>query len=254
MNPSFEIIFFFTYLSGRLFFYDISTLINGEKTSGYVKRIIYGFVIALFMENLFTAFVLFITHLIVVMFDTFIRQEKEKTKSKIYFIHTIFAIIVPLSINGIVDFSSVYYLNPLVAIIIPIKPGIPFLNLISQPAKLNLALKILGGFIFTIKESTIIIRLVLRNMSAVPKKKEDPKIYDVQEFDRGKLIGILERSLIYFLIIFNQVAAIAIIIALKSIARFKEMDDKNFAEYFLIGTLLSIVVAVFPAILVKLLW
>ena len=85
-------------------------------------------------------------------------------------------------------------------------------------------------------------------------KKEKPEINDIQEFDRGKLIGILERGLIYFLIIFNQIAAIAIIIALKSIARFKEMDDKNFAEYFLIGSLLSIVVAVFPAILVRLLW
>ena len=91
-------------------------------------------------------------------------------------------------------------------------------------------------------------------MSAIPKKKEEPEINDIQEFDRGKLIGILERSLIYFLIIFNQVTAIAIIIALKSIARFKGMDDKNFAEYFLIGSLLSLVVAALPAILVRLLW
>jgi hypothetical protein len=229
-------------------------LIFSDSLNGYVKRIIYGFVIALFLENLLMVIVLFFAHSITVLFDTFIKQEKKKTTLKIYFIHLLFALITSVSISGIFDFSSSYFLNPLMVIIMPIKLAIPFLNMISQPAKLNVSFKILSGFIFTIKESTIIIRLVLRNVSAVPKKKEEPEINDVQEFDRGKLIGILERGLIYFLIIFNQVAAIAIIIALKSIARFKEMDDKNFAEYFLIGSLLSIVVAVLPAVLVKLTW
>ena len=59
-------------------------------------------------------------------------------------------------------------------------------------------------------------------------------------------------TFLYFLIIFNQIGAIAIIIALKSLARFKELDDKNFAEYFLIGSLLSVLVAVIPAVIVLL--
>jgi len=254
MNPSFEVIFIFTYLSGRLFFYEISNYINGKEASGYIKRIIYGFIIALILENLFAGIILFFVHTLTVIFDSFIKPNNKNKKLKIYFIHALFALLLSLAVSGFIDFSSAYLLNPLMILITPIKHSIPFLNSIFQPVKLNLSLKIISGFIFTIKESTIIIRLVLGKMSAVPKKKEEPEINDVQEFDRGKLIGILERGLIYFLIIFNQVAAIAIIIALKSIARFKEMDDKNFAEYFLIGSLLSIVVAVFPAILVRLLW
>ena len=54
----------------------------------------------------------------------------------------------------------------------------------------------LTGFIFTIKEGTIIIRLVLDRMSATPRQKEAPTRQDKKEYDRGKLIGILERGLI----------------------------------------------------------
>ncbi|KAA3616954.1 MAG: hypothetical protein D8M58_04850 [Calditrichaeota bacterium] len=253
MNPSFEVISLFTYLSGRLFFYNISSLLNGKKESGLVKRIIYGFIIALLLENLLTGIFLFSMHTLTVIFDTYIKPKNESQKFKIYFIHLLFALTLSLAIIGIIDFSTNYLLNPLMLLITPLKLSIPFFKSALQVEKINITLKVMAGFVFTIKEGTLITRLVLRNMSAVPMKKEEPETNDVQEFDRGKLIGILERSLIYFLIIFNQVAAIAIIIALKSIARFKEMDDKNFAEYFLIGSLLSIVVAVFPAIIVKLL-
>ena len=89
-------------------------------------------------------------------------------------------------------------------------------------------------------------------MRAIPKKKDKPTQRDREEYDRGMLIGLLERTFLYFLIIFNQIGAIAVIIALKSLARFKELDDKNFAEYFLIGSLLSVLMAAIPAVVVLL--
>jgi len=131
-----------------------------------------------------------------------------------------------------------------------ILPSFSFLKLEAKLIDGSAILLIINGFIFTMKESTILIRLVLNKVSATPRSAENTK--DTKEYDRGKIIGILERGLIYFLILFNQVASIAIIIALKSLARFKEMDDKNFAEYFLIGSLLSIITALIPAVLVKL--
>ncbi|WP_164995797.1 MULTISPECIES: hypothetical protein [Thermoanaerobacter] len=38
---------------------------------------------------------------------------------------------------------------------------------------------------------------------------------------------------------------------LNSIARYKELDDKNFAEYYLIGTMSSMLIAIFGGLLIK---
>lgn len=69
----------------------------------------------------------------------------------------------------------------------------------------------------------------------------------------GAVIGNLERILSAIFLAMNQIAAIGFIYTAKSIARFKEIDDnKGFAEYYLIGTLFSIlyvVVAYFIIIL-----
>ena len=63
----------------------------------------------------------------------------------------------------------------------------------------------------------------------------------IDEVKTGKWIGILERILILIFLFTNQLASIGVIIAVKSLARFKMMDNKIFAEYYLIGTLLSVV-------------
>lgn len=248
MNASFALIFLFTYLTGRLFFYDINNLSQATQ-KGFIKRMIYGLVVLFLCESLFAATLLFLLHISVVLADTFI---KSKTSSSIaYIIHVGLAFIISQLAAGLIHFESLYLYNPFYAVTSWVIAASSVLGSLTHKSRANYP-EIITGFIFTIKEGTIITRLVLSRMSAVPKKREEPENDDTKEYDRGKLIGILERSLIYFMIIFNQVTAVAIIIALKSLARFKELDDKNFAEYFLIGSLLSICVAVVPAVLIKL--
>lgn len=61
----------------------------------------------------------------------------------------------------------------------------------------------------------------------------------------GAIIGNLERILSAIFLSMNQIAAIGFIYTAKSIARFKEIEDnKRFAEYYLIGTLFSILYVV----------
>jgi len=61
----------------------------------------------------------------------------------------------------------------------------------------------------------------------------------------GKMIGYLERVMVFFLLLNNQFGAVAFVIAAKSVTRFPEISTKNEgrsqAEYYLIGTLLSMV-------------
>lgn len=59
----------------------------------------------------------------------------------------------------------------------------------------------------------------------------------------GRYIGWLERSLLYGLILLGSPDAAALVIAAKSIARFPSFAEEKFAEYYLIGTLLSLVIA-----------
>jgi hypothetical protein len=74
---------------------------------------------------------------------------------------------------------------------------------------------------------------------------------DRREYNTGRVIGILERIIIYVAVLTDQIAAIGLVLAVKGLARFKEMDDRPFAEYVLVGTLLSLLLAVFVALLVK---
>ena len=59
----------------------------------------------------------------------------------------------------------------------------------------------------------------------------------------GTWIGVLERVLIFFFVLIGQFEAIGLLIAAKSIIRLKEGQQKM-GEYVLIGTLLSILVAI----------
>ncbi len=60
----------------------------------------------------------------------------------------------------------------------------------------------------------------------------------------GRIIGVLERWLIFLLVLWGTWSAIGLVVAAKSIARFKDMDDQGFAEVYLVGTLASVLVAV----------
>lgn len=64
-------------------------------------------------------------------------------------------------------------------------------------------------------------------------------------FNYGSFIGILERITIVLLAILNLWSSIALVFTAKSIARFKQLEDKNFAQKYLIGTLLSLSITLF---------
>jgi hypothetical protein len=56
----------------------------------------------------------------------------------------------------------------------------------------------------------------------------------------GRIIGSLERLLIAIGIMAGSWEVLAGVVALKSVARFKELDDQLSAEYFLVGSLFSL--------------
>ena len=70
----------------------------------------------------------------------------------------------------------------------------------------------------------------------------NPNIDQVEnDVKSGSLIGSLERIVMMVLLVAGQWVGLTIVIAAKSIARFKQLEDKKFSEYYLIGTLYSII-------------
>ena len=49
----------------------------------------------------------------------------------------------------------------------------------------------------------------------------------------------------------NQFGLIGFVLTAKSIARFKQMEDKNFAEKYLIGTLTSFLIVLITVLILK---
>ncbi|HEY0443543.1 MAG TPA: DUF3307 domain-containing protein [Candidatus Limnocylindrales bacterium] len=64
----------------------------------------------------------------------------------------------------------------------------------------------------------------------------------------GATIGILERILIVILVLAGSTAAIGFVVAAKTLARFRQLDDRDFAEYYLLGTLASVAFALATAL------
>src|ERR1700722_19090253 len=95
-----------------------------------------------------------------------------------------------------------------------------------------------------------LIRYLTRNLVAGSEK---PGETQEQVKNAGMYIGWLERFLVVTAILVQSPSMVGLILTGKSIARFPELKER-FAEYFLIGTLLSIGLAVLGGLVLAKLW
>ncbi|ATP40317.1 hypothetical protein CSE16_09810 [Solibacillus sp. R5-41] len=70
----------------------------------------------------------------------------------------------------------------------------------------------------------------------------------------GMWIGVLERNLILILCVSNNLSSIGFLIAMKALTRFKQFDDKSFSEYYLIGTMLSVILGITAGFVMNFIW
>lgn len=70
----------------------------------------------------------------------------------------------------------------------------------------------------------------------------------------GATIGVLERVLVIALMPGGGPAAVGFVVASKTLARFKELDDKRFAERYLLGTMASVTIALVSSLVAQWIW
>lgn len=101
---------------------------------------------------------------------------------------------------------------------------------------------------------TIPASVLIRHIFKIFSLQEKDLLNEINNYEdkyirSGYLIGVLERIIILTLGLSGQTGAIGFVLAAKSLARFKQMDDRNFAEKYLVGTLLSVFIALVSIII-----
>jgi Protein of unknown function (DUF3307) len=84
---------------------------------------------------------------------------------------------------------------------------------------------------------------LLRNLRLDPESESRAELQNA-----GLYIGWLERILVVTAIALRSPGTIGLVLTAKSIVRYPELKSGRFAEYFLIGTLLSIILAILGGI------
>jgi Protein of unknown function (DUF3307) len=105
---------------------------------------------------------------------------------------------------------------------------------------------VLAGFVFVTSPAGILIGQLTSQWS---RKIDDP---ENSLANAGKWIGIVERIIVVILVLQNQYSAIGLLITAKGIIRFNEKDRQEVkTEYLVIGTLMSIGIAILTGLAVK---
>ena len=205
---------------------------KNREFMGYAKYFLCYFILALLLSANWFSWKLVLVIIIQIFFFGIIDYTKINVKLKKARYR--FEIVI---VDILLHFLVIWFT------IIILKPG--FINL-AFPFHLNTGLSLsnyikfciyASAIIFLLNGGTDLVRAVLKKV-----KIEDEKM---EKDNTGKLIGNIERVLLFLFILFNSLAAIGFVIAAKSIARFEELKHKKFAEYYLIGTLTSTLIAIF---------
>ena len=114
----------------------------------------------------------------------------------------------------------------------------PYLQTIGNPLPIDpvTALKWSLLVLFICKPVNITIKSLISHYS--------PKTCEPSIANAGAFIGTLERIVIILLLSIGEYSAIGLVLAAKSVARYEQLKEKQFAEYYLLGTLLSTLLAI----------
>jgi hypothetical protein len=112
-------------------------------------------------------------------------------------------------------------------------------------------LLVVSGFLVAVVLGSVIVEEAIKLVKGLPPSSEEAELPKGAPAG-GKAIGMLERALVYAAVLVGHPEAAALVVAVKSVARYPEFaHDRKFAEYFLVGTLLSLLVALGVGYLIR---
>jgi hypothetical protein len=104
----------------------------------------------------------------------------------------------------------------------------------------NTILRLILMFLLIINPVNITFKKLFSKFRPFLSKSDDKS-----KTNNGEMIGNFERMLVLILLIMNQFTAIGLVFTAKSISRYDRISkDKEFAEYYLLGTLYSLLITI----------
>ncbi|MGG7163201.1 DUF3307 domain-containing protein [Clostridium ihumii] len=148
-----------------------------------------------------------------------------------------------------------------IIVIVMFCPNITFKNIINSKSMLNCNNKVLLSILIVLictSFTGIFIKMFISSLNTKRYKflyKNNIYIPNTNNNNGaehgGFIIGILERIFIIIIIFIDQPSLIGFVLATKSIARFKKLENESFAEYFIIGTFISFITALIGGLIIR---
>ena len=181
---------------------------------------------------------------------------------RIFVFDQLLHIIIIISFYPLLDNITLYnWAKNLNELIIEI---FPFFNVLSLGNKdWYIIILIISGYVFLWTAGSIMVGLTLGHFKEFTNNSKEIKsigfLYDNQKYIKrkkfitpGELIGKLERIVLLTLILNKIFIAIPIVFTVKSIARFNNFQNRDFADYYIIGTSISVLIAIFVGFILNL--
>lgn len=93
------------------------------------------------------------------------------------------------------------------------------------------------------KPADILIQKILKSYKPASEMKNDKII--ITNNNTGRIIGMIERTIMLVFLAIGQYSSVGLVLTAKSIARYDKIArEQDFAEYYLLGTLLSTIIVV----------
>lgn len=223
------------------------------------------------LKLLVVIFLLSIFHFIINKLKITFDNEDKNLKTFLLFIFAQLAHLVVIfgTYPFIKDIKPNYYINIVVTELLSLYP---FLELLNNVNFLSYSTLVITGYLFSIRAGTLLTLKIINlpkdyniedkdirkrvglgkaEVAATIGKEligsdisENSKIEEDKRKRYGKVIGVIERMIIISAILINQFQVVALVTAIKSIGRFKELTNKT-SDYYIIGTLASFSIAFF---------
>lgn len=121
---------------------------------------------------------------------------------------------------------------------------------VAQISEKNLLSGVLAVLLIY-KPADILIQKILKTYRPTSEIRDNKII--TKDINAGRMIGMIERTIMLVFLAIGQYSSVGLVLTAKSIARYDRIaKDKDFAEYYLLGTLLSTIAVVLSSFIVRL--
>lgn len=230
------IVFLLSHILSDFYFQTESMARKKENNFKYIviHSIVYGLTTLILVKLICTNFeniylwIIIISHFLVDTIKYFLKKNEfiKKYQKYIFIIDQIIHITILMIVSYFMIKSGKDYGYNLMALDILNIIGVSIQSIIILIVQILLVHKPANIFIVNIMQSY------------KPIDKENSNTENTKK--AGRMIGTIERIIMLFFILIKQYSSVGLVLTAKSIARYNKIsEDKEFAEYYLLGTLLS---------------